>query len=97
MRIWFLSLKGHVQVDFAFFDPKADDFHGVKTLLQTYLDDREWDLSGFVELILEQTTVGSVVKVEDDEDNGVFALVTALNLGRYMASNLYFCIPLIHR
>lgn len=78
------EFDGNVQVDFAFFDPKADDFHGVKTLLQTYLDDREWDLSGFVDIILEQTTVGSVVKVEDDEDNGVFALVTALNLGRYM-------------
>ncbi|KAM5566823.1 protein BCCIP [Rosa sericea] len=77
------EFDGNVQVDFAFFDPKADDFHGVKTLLQTYLDDKEWDLSGFVDLILEQTTVGSVVKIEDDEDNGIFALVTALNLGRY--------------
>ncbi|PRQ41581.1 putative BCP1 family protein [Rosa chinensis] len=77
------EFDGNVQVDFAFFDPKADDFHGVKTLLQTYLDDKEWDLSGFVGLILEQTTVGSVVKIEDDEDNGIFSLVTTLNLGRY--------------
>ncbi|XP_050373528.1 protein BCCIP homolog [Argentina anserina] len=77
------EFDGNVQVDFAFFDPKADDFHGVKTLLQTYLDGEEWDLSGFVDLILEQTTVGSVVKIEDDEDNGIFGLVTVLNLGRY--------------
>uniref|UniRef100_A0A803M9A2 Protein BCCIP homolog n=1 Tax=Chenopodium quinoa TaxID=63459 RepID=A0A803M9A2_CHEQI len=42
-----------------------------------------WDLSGFVDLILAQTTVGSVVKIEDDEDEGLFALLTALNLGRY--------------
>ena len=90
-----LSVKGNVQVDFAFFDPKADDFHGVKTLLQTCLDDKEWDLSGFVDLILEQTTVGSVVKIEDDEDNGIFGLVTTLNLGRYKASNLYICIPVL--
>ncbi|PQQ20819.1 protein BCCIP homolog [Prunus yedoensis var. nudiflora] len=77
------EFDGTVQADFAFFDPKPDDFHGVKTLLQTYLDDIEWDLGGFVDLILEQTTVGTVVKIEDDEDNGIFALATALNLGRY--------------
>lgn len=52
-------------------------------LLQSYLDDKQWDVSGFVDLILAQTTVGSVVKIEDDEDEGLFALLTALNLGRY--------------
>lgn len=72
-----------VQADFAFFDPKPDDFHGVKTLLQNYLDDKQWDLSGLVDLVLAQTTVGTVVKIEDDEDNALFALLTALNLGRY--------------
>ncbi|KAK7288604.1 hypothetical protein RIF29_02070 [Crotalaria pallida] len=77
------EFDGVVQADFSFFDPKPDDFHGVKTLLQTYLDDKEWDLSGFVDLILEQTTVGTVVKIEDDEDEGLFACVTALNLWRY--------------
>ncbi|AES72326.1 p21-carboxy-terminal region-binding protein [Medicago truncatula] len=77
------EFDGVVQADFAFFDPKPNDFHGVKTLLQTYLDVEEWDLSGFADLILEQTTVGTVVKVEDDEDEGVFALATALNLWRY--------------
>ncbi|XP_059594970.1 protein BCCIP homolog isoform X5 [Vitis vinifera] len=71
------------QADFAFFDPKPDDFHGVKILLQTYLDNKQWDLSGFVDLILGNTTVGTVVKIEDDEDDGVFSLITALNLGRY--------------
>jgi len=80
--------KGVVQADFAFFDPKPNDFHGVKTLLQTYLDVEEWDLSGFADLILEQTTVGTVVKVEDDEDEGVFALATALNLWRYRVSHM---------
>ncbi|KAB5521907.1 hypothetical protein DKX38_026226 [Salix brachista] len=76
---------GDVQADFAFFDPKPDDFHGVKILLHSYLDNTEWDLSGFVDLILEQTTVGTVVKIEDDEDNGLFSVVSALNLGRYKA------------
>ncbi|CAI0523587.1 unnamed protein product [Linum tenue] len=77
------SSEGVVQADFAFFDPKPDDFHGVKTLLQTFLDNKEWNLSGFVDLILEQTTVGTVAKLEDDDDDGLFSVVTALNLGRY--------------
>ncbi|GAB4846311.1 hypothetical protein Ancab_025316 [Ancistrocladus abbreviatus] len=59
-----------IQADFAFFDPKPDDFHGVKILLQTYLDDLQWDLNDFVDLILAQTTVGTMVKIEDDEDDG---------------------------
>jgi len=66
----------------------------VKTLLQNYLDNEEWDLSAFVELILEQSTVGTVVKIEDDEDEGIFALVTALNLYRYRVTGLLLCIKL---
>lgn len=80
--------KGEVQADFEFFDPKATDFHGAKILLQSYLDDKEWDLSGFVDLILDQTTVGTVVKVAEDEDESLFAMVTALNLARYKASRV---------
>ncbi|KAI3453142.1 hypothetical protein Pfo_009805 [Paulownia fortunei] len=77
------EFEGVVQADFAFFDPKPSDFHGVKVLLQTYLDNKQWDLSGFVDLILGQPTVGTVVKIENDEDDGVYSVVTALNLGRY--------------
>lgn len=84
-----------VQADFEFFDPKPGDFHGVKLLLQNYLDDKPWDLSGFVDLILEQTTVGTVVKSggqdeeeegDDDggdDDEGLYGVISALNLGRY--------------
>ncbi|GAA0170106.1 hypothetical protein LIER_24444 [Lithospermum erythrorhizon] len=78
-----------VQADFAFFDPKASDFHGVKILLQTFLDNKEWDLSGFVDLIMEQTTVGTVVKIENDEDESIYAVASALNLDRYKK---YECI-----
>ncbi|XVF28963.1 hypothetical protein REPUB_Repub15cG0078700 [Reevesia pubescens] len=80
------EFNGVVQADFAFFDPKPDDFHGVKTLLESYLDNKQWDLSGFVDLISGQTTVGTVVKLEDDEDNGIFSVITGLNLGRYKHS-----------
>ncbi|CAI9113307.1 OLC1v1013885C3 [Oldenlandia corymbosa var. corymbosa] len=77
------DFEGVVQADFAFFDPKPKDFHGVKVLLQTYLDNKLWDLSGFVDLILEQPSVGTVIQVEGDEDEGIYAVVSALNLGRY--------------
>ncbi|MQL75670.1 hypothetical protein Taro_008044 [Colocasia esculenta] len=95
------TIEEILQVDFEFFDPKPDDFHGVKLLLRSYLGDRQWDLGGFVDLILEQTTVGTVVKLnrteyeedeEDDYDNarrgadddeGPYAVISALNLGRY--------------
>ncbi|CAI9264250.1 unnamed protein product [Lactuca saligna] len=77
------DFEGAVQVDFVFYDPKPDDFHGVKVLMQTYLDNKEWDLTSFVDLILQQTSVGSVVKIEDDEDESVYGFVSALNLQRY--------------
>ncbi|XP_052186721.1 protein BCCIP homolog isoform X3 [Diospyros lotus] len=75
------EFEGTVQADFAFFDPKSDDFHGVKGLLMTYLDHQEWDISGFADLILSQTTVGTIIKIE--EDDTPYSVVTALNLGRY--------------
>ncbi|KAM3281423.1 protein BCCIP [Capsicum chacoense] len=77
------EFDGTVQANFEFFDPKPSDFHGVKVLLQTYLDDKQWDLSGFVDVILGQPTVGTVVKIENDEDDGIYSIVTAVNLGRY--------------
>ncbi|MCO5605139.1 hypothetical protein L7F22_059319 [Adiantum nelumboides] len=70
-----------VDVDFEFFDPKEEDFHGVKALLRTYLDDSTWDLGGFVDIILGQPTVGTVVKTAEDESP--IGVITVLNLGRY--------------
>lgn len=91
-------LKGTIQADFEFFDPKPDDFHGVKVLLQTYLDNKQWDLSGFVDLILGQPTVGTVVKIANDEDEGIYSVISALNLKRYKASNvLLLSYFFIHR
>ncbi|XP_020574804.1 protein BCCIP homolog isoform X2 [Phalaenopsis equestris] len=78
-----------VEADFGFFDPKPGDFHGVKLLLQNYLDEKVWDLSGFVDLILGQTTVGTVVKLDgnDEVEEGgkedLYAVISALNFGRY--------------
>uniref|UniRef100_A0A0C9RQR4 TSA: Wollemia nobilis Ref_Wollemi_Transcript_22379_1229 transcribed RNA sequence n=1 Tax=Wollemia nobilis TaxID=56998 RepID=A0A0C9RQR4_9CONI len=66
--------------DFEFYDPKHDDFHGVRNLLKTYCDGTNWDLSGFVDIILAQTTVGTVIKTDEDS---LFGVITALNLARY--------------
>lgn len=68
----------------------------MKTLLQSYLGEKEWDLSGFVDLILGQTTVGAVVKINGDEDNAIFSVVSALNLARYKASKSDFGYPCNH-
>lgn len=73
--------QGIVNVDFEFFDPKAEDFHGVKALLRSYLDDTAWDIGGFVDTILAQATVGTVIKTGEDESP--IGVVTALNIGRY--------------
>lgn len=56
-------------------------------MLQTFLDGQERDLTAFVDLILAQTTVAFIVKIEDDDDEGLFALVTALNLYRYKVTH----------
>ncbi|KAG4974608.1 hypothetical protein JHK87_031429 [Glycine soja] len=87
-----------VQAYFSFFNPKPNDFPGAKTLLQTFLDGQERDLTAFVDLILAQTTVAFIVKIEDDDDEGLFALVTALNLYRYkpLALSLALATSITH-
>jgi hypothetical protein len=82
-----------VNVDFEFFDPRVSDFHGVKTLLRTFLDDEVWDISGFVELVLAQTTVGSVIKAGEEEDP--IGVISALNLARYQVP-LFFPIFILN-
>jgi hypothetical protein len=60
--VMWICFQEVVNVDFEYFDPKPDDFHGVKALLRTYLDDEVWDVSAFTDLVLAQTTVGTVVE-----------------------------------
>lgn len=90
----FLFEKRIVDVDFAAKALEPRYFHGMKLLLQTYLDNKQWDISGFVDLILGQPMVGTVIKTVDDEDDGLYSFVTALNLRRYEASYSRFFINL---
>ncbi|KAJ2743349.1 Mss4p nuclear export [Coemansia sp. BCRC 34301] len=72
--------KEIVDVDFEFFDPKPIDFHSMKQMLVgSFGDDAEdFNLSGLVDLILSQNTIGSTVKVEGDENP--YAFLTVLNM-----------------
>lgn len=71
-----------VNVDFEWFnfDPEID-FHGVKGLLRQLfdVDAQLLDMSALTDIILQQNTIGSTVKV-DSKANDAYAFLTALNL-----------------
>lgn len=46
--------KGEVDIDFEFFDPQEIDFHGLKALLQTYLDGSSYSCSELVDTVIKQ-------------------------------------------
>ncbi|KAJ2080834.1 Mss4p nuclear export [Coemansia sp. RSA 988] len=64
------SELGIVNIDFEFFDPAPEDFHAMKHMLVSAFGDdaEEFNLSGLVEVILEQNAIGSTVKVEEGGD-----------------------------
>lgn len=43
-----------VDVNFEFFDPQEIDFHGLKALLQTYLDGSSYSCSELVDTVIKQ-------------------------------------------
>lgn len=49
--------KQEVDVDFEFFDPREIDFHGLKALLQTYLDGTAFNCSELVDTVIKQVFV----------------------------------------
>ncbi|PSR80643.1 p21-C-terminal region-binding protein-domain-containing protein [Coniella lustricola] len=71
-----------VNVDFEWFNFDTEiDFHGVKGLLRQLfdVDAQLFDMSGLTDVVLEQNTIGSTVKV-DSKANDAYAFLTALNL-----------------
>lgn len=59
---------GHIDVDFEFFNPGEEDFHGIKALLNNYVEDEpQWHDSDLVEAIIA-SPMGSVIKCGSDED-----------------------------
>ena len=73
-----------INVDFDFFDPKESDFHSIKTLLrQLFSSDSEFfELSELTELIVNQPSVGTTVKVDGSESDP-FAFLTVLNVNEH--------------
>lgn len=45
-----------VDVDFGFYCPQEKDFHGLRTLLQNYLDGQEWACSELADAIIRQAS-----------------------------------------
>ncbi|KAK9909808.1 hypothetical protein WJX75_007678 [Coccomyxa subellipsoidea] len=70
-----------VNIDFEFFDPTDIDFHGLKSLLRTYLDGEEFGCSELVETIIKQQSVGTTVKTSEEDDP--IGVITALSIQRY--------------
>jgi len=70
-----------INVDFEFHDPQENDFHFIKNLILRYLDDREFDASGFADAICAQTRVGTTVRVADYDET--YAFMTVLNVQRH--------------
>lgn len=74
-----------VNVEFEWFDPKADvDFHGLKTLLRQLLDNdaQLFDMSALADLILSQPLLGSTVKVDGIETDP-YAFLSVLNMSEH--------------
>ncbi len=68
-----------LNVVFDSFDPKEDDFHGIKVFLTELLDGEAFDSSGLVdEVLANSVNVGTVVKVQDAEE--VFGVMSVVSL-----------------
>ncbi|KAJ1977971.1 Mss4p nuclear export [Dimargaris verticillata] len=75
--------KSTVDVEFDFFDPKESDFHAIKQFLaQLFGEDGEkLNLSEMSDLIVNQPTIGTCVKVVGEDDP--YALLTVLNFNHH--------------
>lgn len=76
-----------IEAEFEFFDPKTDDFHGVKSLLNNYMDNII-DISTLSDLVVEQTVLGTVVKT----DGSCMAVVSCIPLSDAVRS----CLSQVH-
>lgn len=83
-----------IQADFEGRNPEAQDFHGIKQLLQQLFLKAHIDLSQMTDMLIAQTGVGSVLKQsiddaedEDDDDMSdpldVFGITSVLNLSSH--------------
>eukprot|EP01120_Amphizonella_sp_Union-15-10_P015824 TRINITY_DN820_c0_g1_i2.p1 TRINITY_DN820_c0_g1~~TRINITY_DN820_c0_g1_i2.p1 ORF type:complete len:279 (+),score=60.90 TRINITY_DN820_c0_g1_i2:92-928(+) len=68
-----------IPVDFVFKDPSPTiDFKTVKTFVTRLLDGKAWNSSDFADIIVKQQNVGSLIKVDGDDEG--FGFITTINL-----------------
>ena len=76
-------------MDFGFYDPKAEDFHGMRALLANTSSlmptGSSWDVGGLADVLSEQVEVGSVAKTigegsEEPADDEVLGFMSAVNM-----------------
>uniref|UniRef100_A0A3B0MTL0 p21-C-terminal region-binding protein, putative n=1 Tax=Theileria annulata TaxID=5874 RepID=A0A3B0MTL0_THEAN len=86
------SSYGDVEAEFLFNDPCSDDLDGIFTLLQGKIKSLDWNLPKSVnkdlylylsELVSNQPNIGTLIKVEDEEDSYVMAVLSLLNIKQY--------------
>ncbi len=91
-----------IDVDFEFFSPKPIDFHGIKSLLKQLFtndsilsSDKKENVqssltsmfSELAELIIEQSFLGSTVKVDEGGEDDPYSLMTVIPLLNALTSN----------
>lgn len=75
------SMEEEVEVDIELFNPKAEDFHGIKALVEGLLGGAAFNVSSLADAVIAQNVVGTVIKSgEDEQPIGVTSL---LNVERY--------------
>eukprot|EP01121_Diplochlamys_sp_Union-15-3_P005920 TRINITY_DN1627_c0_g1_i2.p1 TRINITY_DN1627_c0_g1~~TRINITY_DN1627_c0_g1_i2.p1 ORF type:complete len:272 (+),score=52.45 TRINITY_DN1627_c0_g1_i2:79-894(+) len=67
-----------IVVDFVFSDPKEIDYKTIKTFVMNYLDGQSWNYSEFTDLLLSQPYIGSLIKIEGDEEG--YGFISIINL-----------------
>jgi len=72
-----------IDVDFDAVCPVESDFHGIKQLLLRVFLNLAIDVSELTDLVIAQSKVGSVVKVVDDEEDGVYGVLSALSMEQH--------------
>ena len=71
-----------LEVEFGFYDPRAEDFHSLRALLaagEMVPPSAELDLGGLADLLAEQAAVGTIVRGGDAESD-IFGFMSAINL-----------------
>jgi len=71
-----------IDVDFDAVTPVESDFHGIEQLLLRLILNIRVDVSSLAGSIVEQTDVGSVIKLVDDDEDAVYGVASMLSLNK---------------